>query len=95
MPLLSILELDRGYAFVEFEKEEDMTAAYKKVRGEKGRGEKEARKGGKEGRVGKGDERGKKKRRAGQESKRRGEERRGEKMECVAQMVLRVKRADE
>jgi RNA recognition motif-containing protein len=60
MPLLSILELDRGYAFVEFEKEEDMTAAYKKVREE-------------ERRRGKGNERGKKKRRAGQESKRRGE----------------------
>jgi RNA recognition motif-containing protein len=87
MPLLSILELDRGYAFVEFEKEEDMTAAYKKVRGEKGRGEKEARKGGKEGRVGKGDERGKKKRRAGQE-------RRGEKMECIARRVLRVKKRE-
>jgi RNA recognition motif-containing protein len=64
MPLLSTL--DRGYAFVEFEKEEDMTAAYKKVRGGK------ERIGGRRRRVGKESREGEERR--GEEC-RRGEER--------------------
>jgi RNA recognition motif-containing protein len=71
MPLLSTL--DRGYAFVEFEKEEDMTAAYKKVRGGK------ERIGGRRRRVGK-ESRGGRRRRVGKERKEEersaGEERR-------------------
>jgi RNA recognition motif-containing protein len=91
MPLLSTL--DRGYAFVEFEKEEDMTAAYKKVRGGK------ERIGGRRRRVGK-ESRGGRRRRVGKERKeeesrrRRVQERRGENMECTAQRVLRVEKRD-